>query len=151
VVLDRQNALVLYDSPSLMHEGDWTVGLILDAAADAAQREALERILAGAVGGPWAVLARFVTRRLPTRVAAFHFEEAGRIKRVRAEGVLEAAIEGVASKRTGETAMPGNLFNVIHSAIQYLARGSSTVTTGPGARTTRDRHALYSEFAWAGP
>lgn len=100
---------------------------------------------------PDPVLARFVARRLPTRVDPFHFEEDGHRKRLRVEGVLETVVEGLESRRTGQTATLGNLFNVIHSAIQYLARGSSTVTAAPFSWTSANKHALYSEFSWTGP
>lgn len=151
LALGPQEAVVLYESPALMHDGGWTVQLCLDAVADAAERGALERILAGEVGGPWGVLAKFVAKRLDTRVLPFRFENQGPVKRLRIEGVLEATIESVESKRTRQTVTLGNLFNVVHSAIQYLALGSSVVTAAPFAWTTTGKHALYSDFSWTGP
>lgn len=151
LVLDPQSALVLYESPPLMHEGGWTVQLCLDAAVSEQQRSALERILRGEAGGPWAILAQFVARWLDTRVTALRFTDEGRRKRLIADGVMETIIEGVESRKTGQTASLGNLFNVVHSAIQYLARGSSRVDAGAYAWTTTEKHALYSEFSWTGP
>jgi hypothetical protein len=151
LLIEEQEALLLYESGPVMHAGGWTVALWLDAAVAAEQRAAVESILTGQRGGPWAVLARFVARRLPTRVAPMRFEDHGRRKVLRADGVLETAIESVESRRSGRTASLENLFNVVHAAVQYLARGSSTVTAPPFSWTTTGRHALYSEFSWTGP
>jgi hypothetical protein len=151
LVLQEQNAVVLYESPPYMHSGGWIVEIYLDAAVDEAQRRALEKILTGEAGGPWGLLAKFVATRLETRVAPIQFEDAGKRKRLRIDGALEAVLEGVESKRTGQTATLGNLFNVIHSAIQYLARGSSSVKDRAFEWTTLEKHALYSDFSWTGP
>lgn len=151
LVLDEQNALIMYESPPMMHEGGWTVELVLDQGVDAAQRDALERILKGEVGGPWEILSKFVAEQLESRTAPFEYVDDGNRKTLRVEGILEAEIGGIESRKTGQPATLGNLFNVIHSAMQYLARGSSKVDGGTFRWATEDKHALYSEFSWTGP
>lgn len=128
----------------------WKVQFLLDEAADAAQRAALEQILSGTVGGPWEILAKFFAERLPTRVVGIAYKDAGHEKSLRADGLLETTLRSVESKRTGEPATLGNLFNVIHAPIQYLARGSSKVSCG-FTWSTEQKHSLYSEFSWTGP
>lgn len=149
--LDRQNAVVLYESPPNMHEGDWTVRLYLDDAVDDEQRAALENILTGEVGGPWKILGKFVVKRFETEVRQIRFDDIGTHKRLRVEGVLEGTIDDVESKRTGHTATLGNLFNVIHSAMQYMATGSSKVMDPKFTWSSEGKHALWSEFSWTGP
>ncbi len=151
LVLEEQNAVVLYDSPPSMHDGGWTVEIYLDASVDAEQRAAMQRILTGEVGGPWEILSQFVAKRLETRAAPIEFQDDGRRKRLRIEGVLEAEIGAVESKKTGQPATLGNLFNVIHSAMQFMARGSSRMEDDAFKWTTENKHALYSEFSWTGP
>ncbi len=152
LVLNPQTAVVLYQSPQRMHTpASWRVQFLLDAAADDAQRAALDQILSGKVGGPWEILAKFFAERLPTRSAPIAFTGSGREKRMKVEGILETSLNSVESKRTGEPATLGNLFNVIHGAIQYLARGSSAVSAGTFGWSTDQKHALYSDFSWTGP
>ncbi len=151
LTLGEQNAVVLYDSPPSMHDGGWKVEIYLDAAAEPAQREALEQILTGKVGGPWETLAKFVAKRLETRTAPIEFTDTGTRKTLVFDGVLEAEIGAVESRRTGQPATLGNLFNVVHSTMQFLARGSSRMNDDAFQWTTQDKHALYSEFSWTGP
>lgn len=151
-VLGEQTAVVLYQSPKRMHTpASWRVQFLLDAGSDDAQRRALEQILSGEVGGPWQVLAKFFVERLPTRVAKIAFAAKGHEKRMSIEGMVDTELHGVESKRTGEPATLGNLFNVIHGQIQYLARGSSRTSAGEFAWSTEHKHALYSDFSWTGP
>lgn len=151
LVLAPQNAVVLYESPPSMHSGGWTVEIYLDQVVDEAQRRALERILTGEAGGPWGILARYVATRLETRIAPIQFADDVARKTLRLEGVLEAVIDSVQSKKTGQLAILANLFNVIHSATQYLARGSARMHDQAFRWTTEGKHALYSEFSWVGP
>ena len=74
-----RGSVVAYDSPQHMIEGNWTQAIILDRAATRAQRDAVESILTGRAGGPWSVLARFVSQRLETRVKLLEEELRGGI------------------------------------------------------------------------
>ncbi len=152
LVLGPQSAVMLYQSPKRMHTAaSWRVALLLDSAASDEERGALEQVLTGKVGGPWEMLAKFFAERLATRVVPIEFNDAGHEKSMRIDGMLDTTVRSVESKRTGEPATLGNLFNVIHAATQYLARGSSRVSAGDFAWTTDQKHALYSEFSWTGP
>lgn len=151
LVMGPQDAVIAYESPPYMHDGGWTVQIFLDDAAEAAERRALERILTGEAGGPWQVLSRFVAERLETRTAPIDYQSDGKHKVLRIDGVLESAIDAVESKRTGESVTLGNLFNVIHAQVQYLAKGSSRMGGEAFHWATKGKHALYSEFTWTGP
>ncbi len=151
LVLDQQNAVVLYESPPKMHEGDWVMKLYLDDSVDGDQSAALEQILGGGVGGPWNILSQFVATWVESEKAPIRFENTGLHKRLHIDGVLESLIDDVEVKRTGQTATLGNLFNVMHAAAQYLATGSSTVTDPRFTWSTKEKHALWSEFSWTGP
>lgn len=89
------NACFLIDAPAVMVSGGWTQALYLDARASDAQRRALEMILTGRAGGPWGILAQFVSRRLPTRFERMDFVDEGRRKALRIERTLEAVLEAV--------------------------------------------------------
>lgn len=152
LVLNPQTAVVLYQSPQRMHTpGSWRVQFLLDASADDAQRGALEQILSGKVGGPWEILAKFFAERLPTRSVPIAFSGSGHEKHMKVDTILDTNLRSVESKRTGEPATLGNLFNVVHGAIQYLALGSSSVSAGTFTWSTDQKHALYSDFSWTGP
>src|SRR4249920_4049351 len=57
VSLDGLGFIVLGLTPEAMGKGNWSVGVIADARASAAQRDAITAIASGAAGGPMAVLS----------------------------------------------------------------------------------------------
>jgi hypothetical protein len=152
VPLAGLHALVLGDAPQVMAEGGWTQALYLDQRANAGQRVALEAILGGRAGGPWAKLAVLVSRRLDTRWVPIRIEEEGRHKRLRVEGVnLISEVEAIkAADRTGEVRLE-NCHNQIHGSPQVLAWGSTRVHDDGFALITERTHALWSRFTWQGP
>jgi len=152
VSLAGLHALVLADSPQVMAEGNWTQALYLDRRADAEQRLALEAILGGQAGGPWAKLGALVSRRLPTRWVAIHIEEEGRRKSLRLDGVnLVSEVEAIkAADRSGEVRLE-NCHNQIHGSPQVLAWGTTRFEDRGLALATERTHALWSRFAWQGP
>jgi hypothetical protein len=145
------NAVVLYDSPRQMYAGDWTQAIYVDDAARSDQRRAAEAILTGEAGGPWAVLARFVGKRLETRSVSVVLEDEGRVKRVRVDGVLECTIEALRGKDREKEVLLENMFNQIHAPTQVLASGNSRVEDRGFSFRTEGTHALYSRFVWDGP
>ena len=59
VPLAGTRILVAFDSPQRMIDGGWLQTIIIDESASAEQRLALDAILMGRAGGPWAKLASF--------------------------------------------------------------------------------------------
>ena len=147
--LDGSNVVILYDAPQRMYEGGWTEVFYIDESAHAARREALETIFSGQAGGPWQVLAQFVSKRLDTRIVPIHFEDGGREKRMWIDGVFETEIAAIRASDDRGEAMLVNLFNQIHAERQVLARGRTRVTDREFAFEIDKTHALYSQFSWA--
>jgi len=143
-------AVVLFETSQRMYEGGWIEGLYLDENADESQREALETILKGNAGGPWAILARFVETWLETRTVGLKFEDEGRKKTLSVEGLFETRIEALKGN-PGPEAVLVNLYNTIHGPTHVLARGSSRCADRGLAIATEGTHALYSQFSWQGP
>jgi hypothetical protein len=148
VALAGVRAVVAYDSPRRMIDGGWTEAIILDAAATHEQRLAVERILDGSAGGPWEVLARYVGRRLPTRVTAVHIDDRDALKRVAVEGLLEGTVEPIRGRDRGRPVTLQNMFNQIHAPEQVVARGSSHYADGTIAFDNEGTHGLWSRFSW---
>jgi hypothetical protein len=131
-----------------MIEGNWTETLIVDSDASEDQRAATEAILTGRAGGPWAVLARFVGRRLPTLARPIRIEESGRNKTVRIDGLLEGAIEEIRGRDRSRPVAFDNMFNQIHAPSQVIARGTARYDDGDVRVDTSGTHALHSRFRW---
>jgi hypothetical protein len=149
VDLGGLRALISYDSPQHMIEGGWRQLVVIDEEASAEQREALETILAGRAGGPWAVLGRFVGERLETRFLPIRIDDQGKRKRVVVEGLLDGSIEAIRGRDRSKTVTFENMFNQIHAPSQVIATGSASYSDGTIVFDTRKTHALYSSFDWS--
>jgi hypothetical protein len=150
VELGGVRAVIAYDAPQNMIEGDWTQSLIVDETASPEQLRAVERILSGEVGGPWSVLARFVGRRLDTRSLPIAIEDEDRTKRVAIEGLLASSVDAIRGRDRSKPVTFDNMFNQIHAETQVIATGATSYDDGAIRVGTDGTHGLWSEFAWSG-
>ena len=148
VPLAGLKALIAFDSPQRMISGDWTEVVIVDDAASPEQRDAMERLLTGRIGGPWETLAKFVARRLETRYLPIEFSEEAGTKKARIAGLLETAISQIRGRDRTKPVLFENIFNQIHAPTQVLATGSTTYDDGVIRIDTTKTHALHSQFEW---
>ncbi len=148
VTLNDLNLVIVYDAPVRMCSGDWKEMFYVDERATGAQRQALEAIFAGQAGGPWETLAGFVSTRLPSRFVPIRFEDDGREKRLSIPEVFETRVTAIRGSDGQGNAVLSNLYNVIHGAVQVLARGRTRCVDGPFEFTHEKTHALYSRFSW---
>ena len=149
IALGGVRAVVAYDSPQHMISGGWTETLIIDEGASVEQRRAVESILSGAAGGPWEVLARFVSKRLPTRFQPIRIEDRDTVKTVQVDGLLDSAIEAIRGRDRTKTVTFENMFNQIHASSQVIAKGNTNYDDGEIVVSTEKTHALYSDFSWS--
>lgn len=148
VTLRGTKAVVAFDSPKRMIDGGWTEVLLLDEAATPDQRAALQTILTGRAGGPWAVLARFVERWLEPRVVPIDITDGGTTKQVSVPGLLESAITNIRGRDRDQPVIFDNIFNQIHSSTQILALGDSAYDDGVIEFKNERSHGLASSFEW---
>ena len=146
--LDGVRAVVAFECPQLMIAGDWTEVLLIDDEASRDQRAALEAILRGHAGGPWEVLARFVSEWLPTRFVPIEIEDVGKVKRVRVGRLLEASVEDIRGWDRDLPVTFRNMFNQIHAPTQTIARGRTHGDIGGIRLRNEATHGLHSRFEW---
>jgi hypothetical protein len=122
--LDGLNFAVVGHTPTVMSQGNWSVGVIVDDRAAADQQQALTAIASGQAGGPMAPLGPLIGTFLGTVVSPIHYQTTALRRSVNIPGVLDQAVEGVgsASKR-GE---PLYIDNTLHPANTRLALGRAT-------------------------
>lgn len=142
-------AVVIFRAPKRMIDGGWRQVIVLEVDAPKAARDGLEAILRGERGGPWGVLARFVSERLPTIEGRIEFEDLGKQKRVKVDGILESTIDAIPGKNKAGVVTLENMFNQIHAPSQVVARGNA-VSTHPDLPFNNElTHGLWSDFEWA--
>src|SRR5947209_12655523 len=93
LTLDGLNFAVVGQAPGVMSQGNWSVGLILDAQATADQQQAITAIASGQAGGPMAPLSGFIGTFLGTEVRPIRYQGSGLQRSVTIPNVLEQAVE----------------------------------------------------------
>ncbi|MGH9383534.1 MAG: DUF1326 domain-containing protein [Vicinamibacterales bacterium] len=149
VPLGGLRAVVTFDCPQRMIDGNWIEALLIDDSASSPQRQALESILTGGSGGPWEVLARFVGRRLETRFAPIAFSDEGPTKRGSIAGLFETAVTQIRGRDRSKPVLFENIFNQIHASTQVLALGDTRYDDGVIKISNSNTHGLFSTFDWA--
>jgi len=144
---------VVAQSKAVMAAGGWVVGLIVDAAASAAQADVITAIASGRAGGPLAALAPLIgefrgVERHPIRVDA-----SGQRRAVVIAGVLEQEVEGVASvSMSGECLAIDNCFHPANRRLNLATAVRSLIACfgirwdDPGSQ----RNGHFASFAWTG-
>ena len=142
------SAIIAYDSPPHMIEGNWLEAIMIDEEATEEQRAAVENILTGRAGGPWAILAGFVSEFLETRYVPILIEEGEKTKRVVIDGILDSTITELKGRDRSKPVTFNNMYNQIHPPEQALGTGTSHYDDGSIRFDNTGTHGLYSYFEW---
>lgn len=144
------NFALFLDTPQVMAEGNWRVGLFLDAAASDAQAAELGAVLAGQRGGPPATLTPLIGELLGIEQVPIEYSEDGHGHRVHIGpgGGFE-----VADFTAIDGSDPVRLANVQHPA-------NTTLTVAPATAATLSTFGIdwgrsgqsgfAAPFAWSG-
>ena len=149
VDLADTNVVIVFDAPQRMYEGGWSQACYIDEQTTGPQRAALDDIVSGRAGGPWAILGRFVETRLDTRVVPMRFEDVGREKRLTIPDLFDTTVIAIRGADGATEARIENLRNAIHGPTHILARGRTRCTDRVFDFGHERTHALYSRFSWA--
>ena len=94
------------DTPKVMSEGNWRLGVFIDAAASNEQAEKLGGVFSGSMGGPMEALGPLVGEQLGVERAAIDVHEDGLRHSIRIGDAVDFEIEDVVpfGVQTGEPA-----------------------------------------------
>jgi hypothetical protein len=148
VPLRGMRALIAFDTPQRMIDGQWTQRLIIDPVATVDQRQALETILLGRAGGPWAKLHAFVASELPTEYLPIEIADEGATKRLSIADRLKAIVTQIRGRDRSQPVLFENCFNQIHDSTQVIALGDSEYRDGAIKFSNSQTHGLFSHFDW---
>lgn len=123
VALDGLNFAVIGRTPEEMAKGNWTVGLITDERASAAQQQAIVAIVSGQAGGPMAALGGLIGTFAGVEARPIRFEMDGSKRSVAIPDRVDQALEGAAGANRAE---PMYLDNVAHPVSRRLALAHAT-------------------------
>jgi hypothetical protein len=119
---------IVVDSPPVMMDGGWKLGVVLDSAANAEQASALGRMLGGDLGGPPAMLGPLLGEMLGVVQAPAEWHESDDTFAVRFGNLIDVEVK---SFTAGDMAEPVRMTNVFHPA-------NTTLTVSPATRSKVD-------------
>src|ERR1700716_45439 len=82
--LDGLNLGLYSNWPAAIHEGNGVAMSLIDDRADSAQRDALDALVAGRSGGPWAIFRKTFKELHGPRYVRYEVDSETRLPRVRA-------------------------------------------------------------------
>jgi hypothetical protein len=95
--LDGLNVVAVVRTPGVMGEGNAAVALYLDERADDDQREALQAIFTGSVGGPMGLLAPLIGEVLGVTSAAISYTRDGNRRSAEIPGIAHLSVNAAPS------------------------------------------------------
>jgi hypothetical protein len=120
-------AMVL-DTPPVMSDGGWKVGVVLDEAATDQQAGALGRVLGGELGGPPAMLGPLIGEMAGIEQAPVEWHQSDDTFKVRFGDLIDVEVK---SYLAGALTEPVQIVNVFHPA-------NTTLTVSPATKSKVD-------------
>ena len=141
---------VVVDSPKVMSDGNWRLGVFIDAAASDEQAEKLGAVFSGALGGPMEALGPLVGENLGVQRAPIEVQEDGLRHSVRVGDAIDFEIEDVVPFGV-ETGEPAKLVGIFHPAGSELTIARATRSKIDAFGIQYDGKAAFSTSAltWA--
>jgi hypothetical protein len=138
------------DTPKVMSEGNWRLGVFIDAAASESQAEKLGAVFSGSIGGPMEALGPLVGEQLGVERAAIDVREDGLQHSVRIGDAVDFEIEDVVPFGS-ESGEPARLTGIFHPAGSELTVAHATRSKIDAFGIQYEGKAAFStaRFAWA--
>jgi hypothetical protein len=138
------------DTPKVMSEGNWRLGVLMDAAASDEQAEKLGAVFSGALGGPMEALGPLIGENLGMQRAPIEVREDGLRHSVRIGDAIDFEIEDVVPFGA-ETNEPVRLTGVFHPVGPELTVAHATRSKVDAFGIQYEGNAAFSNshFAWA--
>lgn len=141
---------MLVDTPPVMADGNWRMGLFLDADASAEQADKLGAVLSGSLGGPPTMLGPLIGEMLGVETVPIDYLDDGRRHRVRIGDEIDIEVEDYIPP--GSEAGPVQLTNIVHPANTTLTVGRATrsrVSAFGVELAGKGQSAFSAPFAWS--
>ena len=138
------------DTPKVMTEGNWRLGVFIDGAASDAQAEKLGGVFSGALGGPMGGLVPLIGENLGVQRASIEVKEDGLRHSIRIGDAVDFEIEDIVPFGV-ETGEPAKLVGIFHPAGTELtiAKATRSKINAFGIEYTGKSAFSKSDFSWS--
>ncbi len=150
VDLAGRKVCVIVDSPKVMTDGGWRVGMFVDADASDEQFEKLGAIFTGQVGGPMEALGPLIGETLGAERAPFEINDDGLRHSVRVGDGIDFEIEDIVpfGVESGEPVRFSGAFHPVASDL-VMAEAKRSNINAFGIQYEGKTGVSHSDFSWA--
>jgi hypothetical protein len=138
------------ETPKVMTDGNWRIGVFIDGAASDEQAEKLGGVFSGALGGPMEALGPLIGENLGVQRAPIEVREDGLRHSVKIGDAVDFEIEDIVPFGV-ESGEPAQLVGIFHPAGHELTVAHATRSQIDAFGISYEGKAAFSrhEFAWA--
>lgn len=151
VEVNGLNVAMVGDTPPVMWDGNWRVGMFMDAAASPEQADKLGALFSGQLGGPMEMLAGLIGENLGVEVVPIEYADDGRRHRARIGDFAEVEVEDFVPPQNpeGEVYKLTGLFHPVNSTLN-IARATAAPFNAFGMEYSHDgKFGDSTNFSWA--
>jgi hypothetical protein len=144
-----RRVVMIADTPKVMTEGNWRLGVFIDDQATDDQFDKLVKVFSGQLGGPMAGLAPLVGEFLGVERAVIEIDDDGLRHRVRVDDTIEFEIEDIVpfGVETGEPVRFSGMFHPVGSDLT-MAEATRSSINAFGIQYQGKTGLSKSEFSW---
>ncbi|HZU72985.1 MAG TPA: DUF1326 domain-containing protein [Acidimicrobiales bacterium] len=140
---------MIADTPKVMTEGNWRVGVFIDDSASEEQFEKLAQVFSGQLGGPMGALTPLVGEMLGVERASIEVEEDGLRHSVKVGDAIDFEIQDIVpfGIDTGEPVRFSGMFHPVGSDLT-MAEAKRSRINAFGIQYEGKTGLSKSEFSW---
>ncbi len=149
--LDGINFLAANYTPRPMGDGNWTSAFYIDERANPQQREAMEQILSGQMGGPAERWRAMTTDFRGISYVPMEFKAEGRTRSLTIPNIIDFNVEGITKPGQDDALLLMNAGHPVNRDL-YIAKGTRATYNDHGMtwdNTGKNGH--YASFQWNWP
>ena len=138
------------DTPKVMTDGNWRLGMFIDERATDEQAEKLAGVFSGQIGGPMGALAPLVGELLGVERAPIEIHDDGRRHSVRVGDVIDFEVEDIVpfGKEDGQPIRFDGMFHPVASNLT-MAEATRSRINAFGIEYEGKTGLSTAEFSWA--
>ncbi len=139
------------DTPKVMSEGNWRLGVVIDEAASDEQAQALGAVFSGQAGGPMAAVAGLVGEQLGVERLPIEFSSQDGSHHVRIGEAVHVDVDDVVpfGSEGNEPSKVTDIFHPANSTLTVAKAGSSTINLFGLEIANEGKSAFSGTFSWA--
>lgn len=142
---------VLADTPRVMADGDWRVGMFMDEAASEEQADKLGGVFSGQLGGPMELLAPLIGEMMGMETAPIEYADDDRQHRVKIGDYVEIEVEDFVPPQTpgGDISRLTGVFHPANSTLTIARANASQVSAFGLEFSNVGKNGHSAPFSWA--